>query len=108
MKATCGYYREDGSEAVLGVGLAQEVKGRGMVNGTSHVENCQTGAIGRAIGVLGIGQNGGGICSAEELVNAITGQKQIEEEEKNAARKANKIGTDKKIGGVEVADTLPI
>ena len=108
MKATCGYYREDGSEAVLGVGLAQEVKGRGMVNGTSHVENCQTGAIGRAIGVLGIGQNGGGICSAEELVNAITGQKQIEDEEKSAARKANKAGAEKKIGGVEIADTLPI
>lgn len=108
MKATCGYYRDDGSEAVLGVGLAQEVRGRGMVNGTSHVENCQTGAIGRAIGMLGIGQNGGGICSAEELVNAITAQKQNEEAEKAEARKENRKNMDKNIGGVIVSDTLPI
>ena len=108
MEATCGYYREDGSEAVLGVGLAQEVKGRGMVNGTSHVENCQTGAIGRAIGVMGIGQNGGGICSAEELVNAITAQKQIDEEEKSEIKKANKATLGKDMGNVVTAEKLPI
>ena len=108
MKATVGYYREDGSECVLATDYAQEVRGKGLVNGTSHIENCSTGCTGRAIGKLGIGLNGGGICSAEELVNAVVGQKQIEEEEKSAARKANKAGAEKKIGGVEIADTLPI
>lgn len=108
MEASCGYYREDGSEVVLGVGLAQEVKGRGMVNGTSHVENCQTGAVGRAIGMLSIGQNGGGICSAEELVNAVTAQKQMDEEERQSVKKANQETLGKNIGGVVTSEKLPI
>ena len=80
MQATAGYYREDGSEAILGSGMAQEVKGRGMVNGTSHIENCETSAVGRCLGFMGLGMGGGGICSAEELANAVTAQKQMEED----------------------------
>ena len=107
-EARAGYYKEDGSKILLATGHAKEVQGQGMVNGTSHIENCETSAVGRALGMIGLGLNGGGICSAEELVNAVVGQKQIEEEEKSAARKANKAGAEKKIGGVEIADTLPI
>ena len=80
MKAKVGYYREDGSEAILGTGMAREERGKGMVNGTSHIENCETSAVGRALGMIGLGLNGGGICSAEELVNAITAKKQMEDE----------------------------
>jgi hypothetical protein len=80
MKSEAGYYREDGSRVVLGSGIAKEVQGKGMVNGTSHIENCETSAVGRALGMIGLGLNGGGICSAEELVNAITAQKQMQEE----------------------------
>lgn len=79
IRATAGYYR-DGVQIVLGTGTAQEMRGKGMVNTTSHVENCETSAVGRALGMIGLGINGGGICSAEELANAITAQKQIEEE----------------------------
>lgn len=43
-----------------------------MVNGTSYVENCETSAVGRALGFLGIGINGMGIASAEEVQAAIT------------------------------------
>lgn len=107
MESTCGYYREDGSEVVLGVGIAQEVKGRGMVNGTSHVENCQTGSIGRCLGTLALGHNGGGICSAEELVNAIVADKQEKEEQKYADRLAAH-GDFPPGGPVEVADRLPV
>ena len=107
-EARAGYYREDGSKVLLATGHAKEVQGQGMVNGTSHIENCETSAVGRALGMIGLGLNGGGICSAEELVNAITGQKQIEEEEKNATRKANKASAGKNVGGVEMADALPI
>lgn len=82
MKATAGYYREDGTPVVLGSGMAQEVRGKGMVNGTSHIENCETSAVGRALGMIGLGINGGGICSAEELVNAITAQNQMKQEQK--------------------------
>jgi hypothetical protein len=41
-------------------------------------------------------------------VNAITGQKQIEAEEKAATRKANKATADKEIGGVTMSDRLPV
>lgn len=78
MQAKAGYYREDGSEVIMATGFAQEVKGRGMVNGTSHIENCETSAVGRALGMIGLGIGGGGIASAEELANAVTAQKQIE------------------------------
>lgn len=80
MKAKAGYYREDGSEVVLATGMAREERGKGMVNNTSHVENCETSAIGRCLGLIGLGLNGGGICSAEELVNAITAQKQMKDD----------------------------
>lgn len=108
MQSKAGYYREDGSRVILGTGMAKEVQGQGMVNGTSHIENCETSAVGRALGMIGLGLNGGGICSAEELVNAVVGQKQIEEAEKKETRKANKASADKDIGGATVADRLPI
>ena len=77
MKACAGYYKSNGEAVILGTGFAQEVKGQGMVNGTSYIENCETSAVGRALGMIGLGLEGGGICSAEELVNAITAQNQM-------------------------------
>lgn len=80
MQAKAGYYRENGEAVILGTGFAQEVRGKGMVNGTSHIENCETSAVGRALGFLGLGLNGGGICSAEELANAVVAQRQMTED----------------------------
>lgn len=40
------------------------------VNETSHVENCETSAIGRALGILGIGIAGGEVASYEEVMRA--------------------------------------
>lgn len=96
MKAKAGYYLE-GREIILGTGFAQEEKGKGLVNGTSYIENCETSAVGRALGFLGFGLNGGGICSAEELVNAITAQRQNESEKAagNAPRNAGNNQTGK-------------
>ena len=117
MEAKAGYYREDGSEVVLATGHAQEIRGKGLVNGTSHVENCETGAVGRCLGLIGIGQNGGGICSAEELVNAVTAQKQMNEdfEQKKKDIEREKLAElDRKPvkkdapAVVETADALPI
>lgn len=69
MKAEAGYRTENGIHMILGTGYAQEVRGKGMVNGTSYIENCETSAVGRALGFLGLGISGG-ICSADEYSNA--------------------------------------
>ena len=82
IKATVGFYEQDGTKRVLATGYAQEVRGKGMVNGTSYIENCETSAVGRALGFVGLGVNGGGICSAEELTNALIAQKQMKMEAK--------------------------
>ena len=101
MQAKVGYY-ENGCPIILGTGFAQEVRGRGMVNGTSYIENCETSAVGRALGMIGLGLNGGGICSAEELVNAVTAQRQMKEEEKAFCNPPIPAG-----GPVETASKLP-
>lgn len=101
MQAVAGYY-ENGCPIILATGLAQEVKGRGMVNGTSYIENCETSAVGRALGMIGLGINGGGICSAEELANAVTAQRQIKEEERAICNPPMPAG-----GPVTSSKTLP-
>jgi hypothetical protein len=47
--------REGGEDyrSLRATGYAEEVRGEGNVNRTSHVENCETSAIGRALANLG-------------------------------------------------------
>ena len=79
MQTKVGYY-DEGKKVILATGMAQEVRGKGMVNGTSYIENCETSSVGRALGMVGLGINGGGICSAEELTNAVLTRKQMKME----------------------------
>ena len=79
MKATCGFY-EDGQSVVLGTGMAYEREGSSNINKTSYIENCETSAVGRALGMAGFGINTA-VASSEEVQNAI---KQQEEYQKNA------------------------
>ena len=51
-------------------GLAYELVGSSQINKTSALENCETSAVGRALGWLNIGIDGS-IASAEEVENAI-------------------------------------
>lgn len=69
MRATV--YDEEGKK--LAVGHAQEKEGSSNVNKTSYIENCETSAVGRALGMLGIGSDEQ-MASAEEMVNALKGQ----------------------------------
>lgn len=39
---------------IVATGHAEEVRGQGNVNRTSHVENCETSAVGRALANLGM------------------------------------------------------
>lgn len=41
-------------ELLIATGYAEEVRGQGNVNRTSHVENCETSAIGRALANAGM------------------------------------------------------
>ena len=62
---------------VLGVGHAQEKESSSFINKTSFVENCETSAVGRALGMLGIGIDTS-VASAEEVENAILNQNKPE------------------------------
>lgn len=60
-------------EKLLATGLAQEKESSSFINKTSYVENAETSAVGRALGMLGIGIDTS-IASAEEVINAIANQ----------------------------------
>lgn len=61
---------KDEEGRILATGLAQEKEGSSQVNRTSYIENCETSAVGRALGMLGIGSDEQ-MASAEEVANAI-------------------------------------
>lgn len=74
---------------VLGVGHAYEKEGNGFINKESYIENCETSAVGRALGFVGLGIDTS-ICSAEELSNAILHQ----EENQKISPKSAKVLSD--------------
>lgn len=76
-KATAGYYGEDGEAYTLGTGTAYEKEGSSYINKTSYIENCETSAVGRALGFLNIGSDTS-IASYEEVQNAIANQEKPE------------------------------
>ena len=39
---------------IIATGWAEEIRGQGNVNKTSHVENCETSALGRALSNAGL------------------------------------------------------
>ena len=55
-------------------GTAYEKEGSTFINKTSYIENCETSAVGRALGMLGIGIDTS-LASAEEVLNAVENQK---------------------------------
>lgn len=58
---------------VLGTGTAYEKETSSYINKTSYIENCETSAVGRALGMCGFGIDTS-IASAEEVTNAINNQ----------------------------------
>lgn len=73
MVARVGYY-EDGKQVILGMGTAQEKESSSFINKTSYIENCETSAVGRALGMAGFGIDTS-VASYEEVANAIENQK---------------------------------
>ena len=66
---------EDG--VVKATGHAYENEGSTFINKTSYIENCETSAVGRALGMLGIGIDTS-IASSDEVANAMQNQKKPE------------------------------
>ena len=64
---------EDG--VVIGTGYAQEKEESSFINKTSFIENCETSAVGRALGMCGFGIDTS-VASAEEVQNAMANQEE--------------------------------
>jgi hypothetical protein len=65
----------DATGLPIATGHAHEVKGSSNINKTSHIENCETSAVGRALAMLGIGIDTS-IASANEVETAIAQSEQ--------------------------------
>ncbi|MBQ6547291.1 MAG: hypothetical protein IJL74_04780 [Bacilli bacterium] len=71
-KAFVGY-REGNELYKLATGTAYEKENSTFINKTSYIENCETSAVGRALGMAGFGIDTS-VASAEEVQNAIANQ----------------------------------
>lgn len=58
---------------IVATGHAYEKETSSLVNKTSYIENCETSAVGRALGIFGIGIDTS-VASKEEVENAIAQQ----------------------------------
>jgi hypothetical protein len=79
-------------EMPAATGWAEEVRGSSNINKTSALENCETSAVGRALGFAGFGSTEQ-IASADEVEVAIARQKK----ECAVARKTLKVMEQKKL-----------
>lgn len=73
---------KDEKGVVRATGHAYEKDGSTFINQTSYIENCETSAVGRALGFLGIGIDAS-IASADEVVNAMNNQNYEKKPAKN-------------------------
>ena len=78
----------DKNGVVLGTGTAYEKENSSFINKTSYIENCETSAVGRALGMCGFGIDTS-VASYEEVANAIENQGD-KKPEKKAAKKTTK------------------
>ena len=83
----------DKDNRTVGVGMAEEIRGQGLVNTTSALENAETSAIGRALASLGLA--GGEYASANEMdavvrkTDAIKETPQVEVKEQEESSTSN-------------------
>lgn len=63
----------DGEGKELGCGTAYEKENGSYINKTSYIENCETSAVGRALGMCGFGIDTS-VASYEEVANAMKNQ----------------------------------
>ena len=64
-------------DKLLATGTARENNKSSFINQTNYIENCETSAVGRALGMCGFGVDVS-LASADEVQNAIDKQDKIE------------------------------
>ena len=69
----------------VGAGMAEEIRGQGLVNTTSALENAETSAIGRALASLGLA--GGEYASANEMDAVVRKTDAIKEKPQTEVKK---------------------
>lgn len=74
---------------ILATGYAYEKEGSTFINKTSYIENAETSAVGRCLGMLGIGIDTS-IASFEEVTNAMEQQEQMKDQPEAKPKKAKK------------------
>lgn len=80
-KALVGYRDKlSGTFYTLGTGTAYEKENSTFINKTSYIENCETSAVGRALGMAGFGIDTS-VASAEEVRNAMANQVTVKTKE---------------------------
>lgn len=72
-QASVGIYYENLGQRIIGTGTAYEKEDSTFINKTSYIENCETSAVGRALGMAGFGIDTS-VASAEEVETAIVNQ----------------------------------
>ena len=80
----------DEKQVLIGTGTAYEREDSSFINKTSYIENCETSAVGRALGMCGFGIDVS-VASAEEVQNAILNQ------DARGETRAEPLATDKQI-----------
>lgn len=70
------YVYRDREDTKPATGHAMEKEGSSFINKTSHIENCETSAVGRALAMLGF-EIKKSIASQEEVANAILQQEEL-------------------------------
>ncbi len=94
--------REDNRPAT---GHAMEKEGSSFINKTSHIENCETSAVGRALAMLGF-EIKKSIASKEEVENAQLQQDiaDIEKTQEKVISKTQEEALDKAIKNRKISD----
>ena len=93
----------DDTGRLLGTGTAYEKEDSSFINKTSYIENCETSAVGRALGMAGFGIDVS-VASAEEVQNAIQNQQVTQEDADNYKLTFGKY-KDKTLKEVEQVDS---
>lgn len=81
-------------------GIAYEKEGSTFINKTSYIENCETSAVGRALGNAGIGIDTS-VASAEEVQNAI-----IQQDDNKKISKTQVEALNKSIENANISDEI--